>query len=148
MSPSQSTPNRVDSQKGSPIRRSTFVCRLGGGINAANPSEREPARSLRRVSRFGTGAVGFYGTRVVPGWYQGKSSIVPLEGRLKPMPRLFRMLILLQWASGRASVHASPNISGKRWKSGLARTLALPQEWRAKPPKAISMRHQSALKAC
>ena len=43
---------------------------------------------------------GVYGTRMVPGWYQGTSSEVPGEDRSGPMLLLFQMLMLQQLPRG------------------------------------------------
>ena len=69
---------------------------------------------------------GFYGTMVVPVWYHGASRELPQEDGSGTRLLLFQMLMFHRWAFGRASVRASPNTSGKRQKSGLARTLAFP----------------------
>ena len=49
---------------------------------------------------------GVYGTRMVPGLYQGTSSEVPGEDRSEPVLLPFQMLMLLWWVFGRASVTA------------------------------------------
>jgi hypothetical protein len=71
------------------------------------------ARSRRRVSCLWTGQERFYGTRACLGWYQGRSSEVPVESRRRWLFRLLQMLMLPQRAFGRAIVRASPVF--ERW---------------------------------
>ena len=58
----------------------------------------------RPVSYIETPEPGVYGTRMVPGWFQGASSEVPGEDRSGPLLLSFQMLMLLRWAFGRGSL--------------------------------------------
>jgi len=64
------------------------------------------ARSRQRVSCLWTEEERFYGTRVCPGWYQGKPSKVPGESRRGWLSRVFKMLMFPHRGFGRASVRA------------------------------------------